>query len=367
MPLFMDFHVISDITIEQVKNAHIANQAVQDSYNVKYHQFWVNEVAGMIFCLMEGPDKESCETVHREAHGNIDTACEIIEVEPGMYKLFMGENHQIDHGLFLHEDRTDDVGYRFVLVIDFIGNISSSIGYKSLKLPHKPKTLALSKINKFQGKEIKHSGDDSMIAVFMAADDAVGCAVEIHTELGEKSKDHKDGEWNTSFKIGISGGQAITENDGFFEEAIKLAQRLSLIAENQQIMITTLVEKMSTFNEISGRLQSIRIISPGEEKFLDSLFDIAEDKLTDKNFTVESLSRDMGISRPQLYRKIMSITGRSPNGFIRNLRMQKAFSLIRKKQHNISEIALEVGINNPSYFSKCFQEKYGIIPSRVMS
>ncbi|HKI88702.1 MAG TPA: DUF4242 domain-containing protein, partial [Draconibacterium sp.] len=79
MPLYMDFHIIPDVTIEDVKSAHMADEEVQHKYGVKYHQFWVNEEAGTVFCLMEGPDKEACTATHQEAHGNV--ACKIEEVE----------------------------------------------------------------------------------------------------------------------------------------------------------------------------------------------------------------------------------------------------------------------------------------------
>ncbi|WP_410267563.1 helix-turn-helix domain-containing protein [Cyclobacterium sp.] len=73
----------------------------------------------------------------------------------------------------------------------------------------------------------------------------------------------------------------------------------------------------------------------------------------------------MGISKPQLYRKISALTGRSPVSFICDIRLQKALSLLKENKYNISEIALEVGYNNPSYFSKCFNEKYGVNPSQI--
>jgi len=57
MPLYMDFHIISDITIEGVKNDHIADKAVQDRYKVKYHQFWVNEAAGRSFASSKDQTK----------------------------------------------------------------------------------------------------------------------------------------------------------------------------------------------------------------------------------------------------------------------------------------------------------------------
>jgi AraC-like DNA-binding protein len=106
------------------------------------------------------------------------------------------------------------------------------------------------------------------------------------------------------------------------------------------------------------------VLNTTEETFITKLYAISEERLADENFTVEFLCRDIGISRPQLYRKTISLTGKSPISFIRDLRMHKALSLIKKKEANISEIALEVGYNNPSYFAKCFHDKYGCTPSR---
>jgi AraC-like DNA-binding protein len=106
-------------------------------------------------------------------------------------------------------------------------------------------------------------------------------------------------------------------------------------------------------------------VKPSEQTFLDSLLDITESRFSDYTFGVDGLSREIGISRPQLYRKVFAITGRSPVSFIRDIRLQKALSLLKENKYNISEIAMEVGYNNPSYFSKCFQEKYGVNPSRI--
>jgi hypothetical protein len=92
---------------------------------------------------MEGPDKESCAATHREANGI--TACQIIEVEGGMYDIFMGENQKEDHGLVRHEDGEIDSGYRFILSLDMIANTTSKdlIDFDQLKLPKKPKNKAL--------------------------------------------------------------------------------------------------------------------------------------------------------------------------------------------------------------------------------
>jgi AraC-like DNA-binding protein len=74
-----------------------------------------------------------------------------------------------------------------------------------------------------------------------------------------------------------------------------------------------------------------------------------------------------GMSKAQLYRKITDLTGYSPNNFIREIRLRNALKLIEAHKGNISEIAFESGFNNPSYFSKCFFKKFGILPSEYAS
>ena len=153
----------------------------------------------------------------------------------------------------------------------------------------------------------------------------------------------------------------------FFSQATTLARRLCSVANDCELLISTGVQDYCNVKELTRDIPSesrVRVLTAREEDFITSLYDISEEKLADENFTVDSLSRNIGMSRPQLYRKMVLLTGKSPNDFIRNLRMDKALSLVRKKAGNISEIALEVGYNNPSYFAKCFQDRYGCTPSR---
>ena len=72
----------------------------------------------------------------------------------------------------------------------------------------------------------------------------------------------------------------------------------------------------------------------------------------------------MGISRAQLYRKIKSITGISPNDIIREARMKRADRLLETTDKSVSEIAYEVGFSSPSYFTKCYREFFGRTPNK---
>jgi hypothetical protein len=70
MPLFMDTHTIAGgVKAEDVAGAHQADLATQGKYGVQYLRYWVDEQAGKIFCLVDAPDAEAANRVHREAHG----------------------------------------------------------------------------------------------------------------------------------------------------------------------------------------------------------------------------------------------------------------------------------------------------------
>ncbi len=70
MPLYMDVHnIIGGVSADAVASAHAADLATQDAHGVHYLKYWVDEQAGKIFCLVDAPDAEAANTVHREAHG----------------------------------------------------------------------------------------------------------------------------------------------------------------------------------------------------------------------------------------------------------------------------------------------------------
>jgi hypothetical protein len=82
MPLYMDHHKnVEDLTSEALAGAHDRDLEVQEKHGVNYRQYWFNEDAGEVFCLVEAPNKEAAEAVHREAHGLV--ADEILEVREG--------------------------------------------------------------------------------------------------------------------------------------------------------------------------------------------------------------------------------------------------------------------------------------------
>ena len=83
MPLFMDVHNLDGgVAAADVAKAHEADLKTQDQYRVSYLRYWVDEGDGKIFCLVDAPDADAANTVHREAHGLV--ANEIFPVQEGI-------------------------------------------------------------------------------------------------------------------------------------------------------------------------------------------------------------------------------------------------------------------------------------------
>lgn len=101
-----------------------------------------------------------------------------------------------------------------------------------------------------------------------------------------------------------------------------------------------------------------------DNKFMEQALNLIEENMSNSNFTVEEFSRTMGISRMQLYKKLVSLTGKTPIEFIRILRLKRAAKLLHKSQLTIAEIAYQVGFNDPKNFSKQFKTEFKILPSK---
>ena len=106
--------------------------------------------------------------------------------------------------------------------------------------------------------------------------------------------------------------------------------------------------------------------STPDEKFLARLVSIIEENISDPEFGTVKISREVGVSRTQLYRKMAALTEMTVKEFIRSIRLKKAVQLIIQDQLNISEAAYAVGFHQVAYFRKCFKEMFGMTPSEYI-
>ena len=79
MALYMDVHRLDGPVTLDVAAAHAADLAVQDQHDVHYLRYWVDEDRGKIFCLVDAPDAEAANTVHREAHGLVADEIHLVQ------------------------------------------------------------------------------------------------------------------------------------------------------------------------------------------------------------------------------------------------------------------------------------------------
>jgi len=107
-------------------------------------------------------------------------------------------------------------------------------------------------------------------------------------------------------------------------------------------------------------------LTPTDEIFLDRVQKVLDEQLSDSDFNATAFSREVGMSRMQLHRKLQAYTGLSTTEFIRSQRLKQALHILKTADATVSEVAYTVGFNTPSYFIKCFKETYGKTPAEML-
>lgn len=137
------------------------------------------------------------------------------------------------------------------------------------------------------------------------------------------------------------------------------------------VRVDNLIKSRETLKQIYGKdfsLDTLGInVSPLDKQFMDKLYNIMEQNVSNCQFNQDFFSSEIGMSKASLYRKIKSITDLSPNEFIRNYRLEIGAKLLRETQLPISEIYVSVGFNSIAYFSTCFKNRYGVSPSEYLA
>jgi YesN/AraC family two-component response regulator len=153
---------------------------------------------------------------------------------------------------------------------------------------------------------------------------------------------------------GIEAGADDYISKPFNIDMLKL--KMAKIIEKQKLLQNSFKKKIN----ISP--SDIEIISM-DEKFVQKAISIVEKNIGNLDFLVEDLCKEMGISRVYFYKKMLTLTDKTPSEFIRFIRLRRAAALLEKSQLFINEIAFQVGFNEPKYFRKYFKEEYGVTPN----
>jgi len=369
MPIYMDRHIVPGITLADATEAHKLDVAIQDEYNCKAITFWLDEERGCAFCLIEAPNEQAVRDLHNSAHGLIPH--EIIEVEKNLVMAFLGRINDPESDPELSNgSRTSfyDPAYRAIMVtrLHDAALIPSKYGKNNGEdLFSIYKRIIEGAIRCHNGREVHHAGDDFLIS-FASVCEALKCAVEIQNECDIHNSRSPKKIYNT---IGLSSGDPVTDKGDLFGEAVQMAKRLCYFSAGRaEILVSSEVMEKNGGHKLRmlSEGKRVRFLSSAEEDFLNSLMDVIEMIWDQPDFKLANVCRQIGLSRSQLYRNITSLTGKSFVDFTREFRLKQALKLIEKDRNNITRAAFSCGFNSPSYFSKCFKEQFGILPSEFI-
>lgn len=229
----MDRHDLPDATAADIAAAHLRDREVQDRFGVRFLTYWFEEDAGSGFCLVEGPDAETIEAAHKEAHGMLPS--HVIEVDQASVRGFFGRLNTHPPG-----EPYVESAFRAILFTDIVGStqLTQRLGDRAaMGLLREHDAIVRSALGRFGGTEVKHTGDGIM-AAFSSAFQSVGAATQIQRELHERAgaRAHEPHEREGAddralhVRIGVAAGEPVSEGDDLFGAAVQQAARLCACA-----------------------------------------------------------------------------------------------------------------------------------------
>jgi AraC-like DNA-binding protein len=360
MPIYMDLHIVPNVTARAVAEAHREDLKIQDEYGCRCMTYWIDEQRGSVFCLIEAPDKESVSKMHGQAHGLIPH--EIIQVNQNVVEDFLGRIQDPENFETLSDPDLkifNDPSFRTILVTESTDFrlLQNSLGKnKTTELFSLYNQIAHDQIRIHDGRKVELSGE-SIIGSFLSVNQAVSCALAIQKAL------HIAAEI-LDLRIGVHAGLPVGKHDRLFGSTIKFAKYLCGIGQKNQVLISSLVRELyqGDYQGEVGNEKKLRWLSATDENFLERIMNTLENSWHDSQFSMDDFCRVMAMSKSNLYRKCVSITGKSPNSLLQDFRLLQSLYLLRKQDRNIAQTTFDTGFSSPSYFGKCFQKKFGLQP-----
>ena len=361
MPIYMDVHIVPGVKAKNVAEAHRQDLLHQDEYGCKCMTYWIDEIRESIFCLIEAPDKDAVKEMHRKAHGLVPH--KIIEVSSSVVQAFLGrifdpeEAETTSEGLKVFTDPS----FRILLVTKNQDSVllQHSLGKeKTSDLLQQHNNIIRKNAAYYGGTEVEHPGTGFIIS-FSSAAKAVACAIAIEQDMPQNISE------SLHFKMSLNGGEPLQKSNKLFGDTIQKAQFLCLLPGFRVALTSSVKELVAKENLAPGNSRFLTL-SPQDESFLEKLISSLEENWTDADFDVEECCKTMAMSKSQLYRKTVTLTGHAPNALLKEYRLEKARELLKRGQHTVSQVTFDCGFTSPSYFTKCFKKKYGLLPAAYM-
>lgn len=356
MPIYMDVHIVPGVKAKDVAEAHYKDLLHQGEHGCKCMTYWIDEERENVFCLVEAPAKNAVEEMHSKAHGLIPN--KIIEVSSELVESFLGRIYDpanaktTEDGLKVFADPS----FRILLVTKITDPalLQYKLGAeKANALLSQHNNIIRKKLVEYGGREAEHRGAGFVIS-FDAAAKAVSCALAIQKDLADADV--------IGFRIVINAGEPVEKSNKLFGDTIQLAERICMLVTECQVGITSAVKELVSKDYLQNKGGNLLATTPNHETLLQLLFDKLEENWQDPDFSVADYCKATAMSKSHLYRTTIELTGLSPNLLLKEFRLEKAKELMTKKRYTISQITFDSGFTSPSYFTKCFKKKYGLLP-----
>jgi len=358
MPIFMDRHIVPGIEAKHAAEAHREDLKIQDEYGCRCMTYWVDEERGSAFCLIDAPNEEAVKKMHDKAHGLMPH--EILQVNSNIVEAFLGRISDPDDKSSLSENLKvfNDPAFRIILVAETtnVHLLQHKLGKeKASRLIALFHEIIRMELRRSEGREVELKGHGFVIS-FVSVSQAVACAVAVQKKM------HIAGEL-INLRIGLNAGMPVERSRELFGDTIKMVRYLSTIGAENQIVLASIIREIykDDGQQNIGDKSLFKWISPGDENFLQLLMNAIEKSWTRSELGVKDLCDLLSMSKSKLYRKCTELTLFSPNELIREYRLQKSLQLLTSDR-NISQTTFDSGFGSPSYFTKCFQQRFGLSP-----
>lgn len=135
-----------------------------------------------------------------------------------------------------------------------------------------------------------------------------------------------------------------------------LKQKVNTIVRNRQILT-------KTFKSTKTVTENVDLPQSYNDKIANDATTLILANISNPDFSVDLLAKQLHLSRSQLYRKFVSVLGQTPKEYILTLKFEKAIEMLKTKKYRVADIAYELGFTDSHYFSVCFTQRYGVSPS----
>lgn len=360
MPLYLDLHELPEgITAAHVAEMHQADLEIEHQYNCRGLTYWCDEKRKSAFCLIDAPNKQALIDLHKHSHGAIPTR--IIEVNDTIVESFLGRIEDPEKSQNTSLNIINDPGFRILLVLKIKNRTLRENGINHLKSAINGYATTIKSITSEANGSVVRQEVNTFLISFEQVTDAINCGIKIKNTYDDALTP------DLEFKIGISAGIPVTDKEGIFEDTIKTSDYLSDVAQGNFSISEAVKDLYESENQNKVLPDpSIHVLNGSQEEFMLQLMSFTESIWSQTTTSVRDFEEKLGYSKSQLYRTMVNLVGKSPNLFLRDYRLNKALALLEKQSCNVSEIAYQIGFSTPSYFSKCFHKKYGILPSNFV-